>query len=114
VHVVVASSAPRVRVLSTRVGRGVGPVVKCVTRSRPKTYRIACPWFIRRFIDPDAEILYVPADQVLAIAEAEGGHGFDAAGAEYDHRGKKCTFEVMIDDFDRSEDTRLNSSHQII
>jgi len=81
--------------------------VKWVTRARPKTDRIACPWLIRRFIDPDAEILYVPADQVLAIAEAEGGHGFDAAGAEYDHRGKKCTFEVMIDDFDLGRDPAL-------
>jgi len=62
---------------------------------------------IRRFIDPDAEILYVPADQVLAIAEAEDGHGFDTPGAEYDHRGKKCTFEVMIDDFDLGRDPAL-------
>jgi len=81
--------------------------VKWVTRARPKTDRIACPWLIRRFIDPDAEILYVPADQVLAIAEAEDGHGFDTAGAEYDHRGKKCTFEVMIDDFDLGRDPAL-------
>ena len=46
--------------------------MKWVTRARPKTDRIACPWLIRRFIDPDAEILYVPTDQVLAVAEREG------------------------------------------
>ena len=56
--------------------------MKWVTRARPKTDRIACPWLIRRFIDPDAEILYVPTDQVLAVAEREGAHGFDTPGAE--------------------------------
>jgi hypothetical protein len=45
-----------------------------ITRARPKTDRIACPWLIRRFIDPAAEIVYVPADQVLATASARGGH----------------------------------------
>ena len=73
--------------------------MKWVTRARPKTDRIACPWLIRRFIDPDAEILYVPKDQVLAVAADEGAHGFDAPGAEYDHRDGKCTFEVLIDEY---------------
>src|SRR5436190_20213180 len=72
--------------------------MKWVTRARPKTDRIACPWLIRRFIDPEAEILYVPTDQVLAVADREGAHGFDTPGAEDDHRGKNCTFEVMIDE----------------
>lgn len=49
--------------------------MKWVTRARPKTDRIACPWLIRRFIDPDAEILYVPEDQVLIVAERDGAHG---------------------------------------
>jgi hypothetical protein len=70
--------------------------MKWVTRARPKTDRIACPWLIRRFIDPEAEILYVPTDQVLAVAEREGGHGFDTPGATYHHRGNKCTFEVLL------------------
>ncbi len=72
--------------------------MKWVTRARPKTDRIACPWLIRRFIDPEAEILYVAADQVLAVAEAEGAASFDAPGARYEHRDGKCTFEVLIDD----------------
>ncbi len=72
--------------------------MKWVTRARPKTDRIACPWLIRKFIDADADILYVPTDQVLTVAEREQAHGFDAPGAEYDHRGNKCTFEVLIDD----------------
>jgi hypothetical protein len=78
-----------------------------VTRSRPKTDRIACPWLIRRFIDPDAEILYVPAGDVLAVAEAQGASSFDSPGARYDHRGGKCTFEVLIDDYDLGGDPAL-------
>jgi len=81
--------------------------MKWVTRARPKTDRIACPWLIRRFIDPDAEILYVLTDQVLAVAEREGAHGFDTPGAEYDHRGNKCTFEVLIDDHHLDSDPAL-------
>jgi hypothetical protein len=74
--------------------------MKWVTRERPKTDRIACPWLIRRFIDPEAEIVFVPADHVLEIAEREGGHSFDAKGAEFTHRGPKCSFETLIDEFD--------------
>ena len=76
--------------------------MKWITRERPKTDRIACPWLIRRFIDPEAEFVYVPKDQVLAVAERTGGHSFDAAGAEYTHTtardgGEQCTFETLID-----------------
>ncbi len=73
--------------------------MKWVTRERPKTDRIACPWLIRRFIDPEAEILYVAADRVLEVAESEGARSFDASGARFTHRGSKCTFEVLIDEF---------------
>ena len=81
--------------------------MKWITRARPKTDRIACPWLVRRFIDPDAEIRYVPADQVLAVAEAEGGRAFDAPGAELTHRGNQCTFEVLIDEFQLGGDPAL-------
>jgi hypothetical protein len=76
--------------------------MKWITRTRPKTDRIACPWLIHRFIDPEAEIIYVPADEVLSTAEHEGGHSFDAPGAEFTHRpapdgtGEWCTFETLI------------------
>ena len=53
-------------------------MAKWVTRERPKTDRIACPWLIRKFIDPEAEFVYVPADEVLAVAEREGAHSYDA------------------------------------
>jgi hypothetical protein len=73
--------------------------VKWVTRARPKTDRIACPWLIRRFIDPDAEILYVPKDEVLHVAREQDAHSFDAPGAEFDHRDGRCTFEVLIEHY---------------
>lgn len=88
--------------------------MKWVTRARPKTDRIACPWLIRRFIDPDAEILYVPKDDVLAVADAEDAHSFDAPGARYDHRDGKCTFEVLIDDHGLADDPALARLAKIV
>ena len=81
--------------------------MKWVTRERPHTDRIACPWLIRRFIDPDAEILYVGRDEVLAYAEREGAISFDAPGARYTHRDGLCTFEVLIEDHDLGADPAL-------
>jgi hypothetical protein len=81
--------------------------MKWVTRARPKTDRIACPWLIRRFLDPDAEILYVSREQVLVVAAEQGAHSFDTPGALYDHRGGKCTFEVLVDEFDLNGDPAL-------
>jgi hypothetical protein len=81
--------------------------MKWVTRERPKTDRIACPWLIRKFIDPDADIVYVPAQEVLRAAEDEDARSFDAPGADYTHRGSKCSFEVLIDEFDLADDPAL-------
>ena len=88
--------------------------MKWVTRARPKTDRIACPWLITKFIDPDAEILYVPADQVLDVASREEAVSFDAPGARYDHRDGKCTFEVLIDDHDLAGDPALARLARIV
>ena len=73
--------------------------MKWVTRERPKTDRIACPWLIRKFIDADAEFLYVPAGDVLRVAESEGAYSYDAPGARYTHRDGLCTFEVLVDEY---------------
>src|SRR6266568_3573968 len=87
--------------------------MKWITRARPKTDRIACPWLIRRFIDPGAEIIYVPAAEVISTAEREGGHSFDAPGAEFTHRpapdgtGEWCTFETLIADHHLDDQTLL-------
>jgi hypothetical protein len=88
--------------------------MKWVTRARPKTDRIACPWLIRRFIDPDAEILYVRADEVLAVASREGARSFDASGAEFTHRDGMCSFEVLIHDFELASDPALVRLAQIV
>ena len=81
--------------------------MKWVTRARPKTDRIACPWLIRRCIDADAEILYVPAGEVLDVAARENARSFDAPGSDYEHREGRCTFEVLMDDFGLNDDGAL-------
>jgi len=88
--------------------------VKWVTRARPKTDRIACPWLIRRFIDPDAEIVYAPAGDVLDVASREGARSFDAPDADFEHRGGRCTFEVLIDEFDLAGDPALARLARIV
>jgi hypothetical protein len=88
--------------------------MRWVTRARPKTDRIACPWLIRRFIDPDAEIAYVPRDEVLANAAETGAHSFDTPGATYDHRDGKCTFEVLVDEYALGKDLALSRLARIV
>lgn len=71
-----------------------------VTRARPKIDRIACPWLIRRFVDPDAVFLFVPPPEVNAVAERYGGAAFDIddPDAFWSHRGELCTFDVMVEE----------------
>lgn len=73
--------------------------MKWVTRAGAKTDRVACPWLIRKFIDPQAEFLFVPAEQVLAVTHDQAAKSFDAPGADYTHRDGKCSFEVLVEDF---------------
>jgi rhodanese-related sulfurtransferase len=70
-----------------------------VTRARPKVDRIACPWLIRRFIDPNAVFLFVSPPEVLAVADRFGGTAFDIENTFWSHRGESCTFDVMIEEF---------------
>ena len=70
--------------------------MKWVTRERPKIDRIACPWLIVRFIDQAPEILYVPADQVLRVAEESGAIPFDVPGVELGHDGELCSFDAFL------------------
>lgn len=73
-----------------------------VTRARPKIDRIACPWLIRRFIDPQAVFLFVSPSEVPAVAERFSAMPFDIDGVFWSHRGELCTFDVMLDEFDLS------------
>jgi len=81
--------------------------MKWVTRENANVDRIACPWLIKRFIDADAEFLFVPRDQVLSTAEKEGAHSYDAPGARYTHRDGKCSFDVLVEDFGLADDLAL-------
>jgi len=70
-----------------------------VTRERPKIDRIACPWLIRRFVDPGAVFLFVAPSDVVMVGERFGATPFDIEGVPWSHRGESCTFDVMVDEF---------------
>ena len=70
-----------------------------VTRARPKIDRIACPWLIRRFVDPDAVFLFVAPSEVVAVGERFGAAAFDIENVFWSHRGELCTFDVMVEEF---------------
>jgi rhodanese-related sulfurtransferase len=67
-----------------------------VTRRRPKIDRVACPWLIRRFLDPQARILFVDPDEVLAVARESGAIPFDVPDVELSHVGERCSFDTML------------------
>lgn len=71
--------------------------MKWVTRRKARVDRIACPWLIQRFIDPQAEFLFVPEDQVAETARRENAIPFDVPGAELGHHGEKCSFDAFLD-----------------
>ncbi|HUP12616.1 MAG TPA: chromate resistance protein ChrB domain-containing protein [Niastella sp.] len=70
--------------------------MKWITRERPKIDRIACPWLIRRFVDPDAEFVYVPEERVFDDAQKLNAIPYDLPGAEYTHYGEECTFDYVV------------------
>ena len=70
--------------------------MKWITRERPKIDRIACPWLIARFIDEAPEFLYVPADQVRAVAAETGAVPYDVPDVEYTHDGEYCSFDAFL------------------
>lgn len=74
-------------------------ITRWVTRERPKIDRIACPWLIRRFVDPSAEFLFVETSQANGVAERFNATPFDIDGVFWSHRGETCTFDAMIDEF---------------
>ncbi len=74
--------------------------MKWITRSHVHVDRVACPWLIMRFIDSDAELMFVPKSQVLAVAEKEGAIAYDTPGAELHHRDDLCTFDVLIAEYE--------------
>jgi hypothetical protein len=83
--------------------------MKWITRERPKIDRIACPWLIKRFIDADAEFIYVAKEKVFEEAERQHAIPYDIPGAEYSHYGDECTFDFII----RKHDLKDQSLQQI-
>ena len=73
--------------------------MKWITREHVKVDRVACPWLIRKFIDPEAEFLFVPAADVATVAEREGATPFDTQGAKLGHRDGNCSFETIIEEY---------------
>ena len=73
---------------------------KWVTRERPKIDRIACPWLIRRYIDPRAQFLYVPAAEVRTVAQAQQAIPYDVPEVQFSHRGDLCSFDAFLEDFE--------------
>jgi rhodanese-related sulfurtransferase len=84
-----------------------------VTREHPKIDRIACPWLIRRFINPLAQFIYVPPNEVLAVAEAKKATPYDIKGAEFGHVGDRCSFDAIVRIFD-IHDTALDRLAKIV
>ena len=80
--------------------------MKWVTRERVKVDRVACPWLIKKFVDADAEFLFVPPDKVMETAEREGATPYDVPGVELGHHDGKCSFEAIVEKY-RIDDRSL-------
>jgi hypothetical protein len=81
--------------------------MKWITREKVKVDRVACPWLIRKFVDPQAEFLFVPADQVPATAAREGAIPFDIPDVELGHHGKECSFDAIVKKYHLDADPAL-------
>jgi hypothetical protein len=81
--------------------------MKWITREHVKVDRVACPWLIRKFVDRDAEFLFVPREQVLEVAAREGATPFDVADVELGHHGGECSFEAILRKYALTQDPAL-------
>jgi len=81
--------------------------MKWITREHPRVDRVACPWLIQRFIDKNAEFLYVPTDRVTAEAERQGATPYDIAGADLGHHGTECSFDAFVHRYDLDRDPAM-------
>jgi hypothetical protein len=88
--------------------------MRWVTRENAKVDRVACPWLIRRFIDPDAEFLFVPAEEVMAVAGREGATPYDVPGVELGHVDGRCSFESLLHKFGLTGDPALVALAKIV
>src|SRR2546425_3707461 len=82
--------------------------MKWITREHVKVDRVACPWLIKRFVDPGAEFYFVPAEHVIQEAERLNAIPFDVAGVELGHHGKQCSFEAILQKYNLNADPALH------
>ena len=81
--------------------------MKWITRERVKVDRVACPWLIKRFIDPHAEFLFVPTEEVTNVAQRENATPYDVKDAELGHHGKECSFDAIVKKYDLGRDPAM-------
>jgi hypothetical protein len=81
--------------------------MKWITRERVKVDRVACPWLIKKFVDPQAEFLFVPADQVMEAAAREQAIPYDVKDVELGHHGKECSFEAILKKYNLTDNKAL-------
>lgn len=81
--------------------------MRWITREHVKVDRVACPWLIKKFIDPHAEFLFVPSDRVMAEAQRLEAIPFDVPGVEFGHHGKECSFEAIVKKYNLAKDPAL-------
>src|SRR5258705_3144082 len=81
--------------------------MKWITREHVKVDRVACPWLIKKFVDPGAEFLFVPAQTVMEIAAREDAMPYDVPGVQLGHHGKECSFDAIVKEYGLTKDPAL-------
>jgi hypothetical protein len=88
--------------------------MKWITRERVKVDRVACPWLIKKFVDPKAEFLFAPADQVMSVAAREGATPYDVKDVELGHHGKECSFDAIVKKYSLDTDPAMKLLARIV
>ena len=88
--------------------------MKWITRERVKVDRVACPWLIKKFVDPQAQFRFVPADQVSAVAEREGATPYDVKDVELGHHGPECSFDAFVHKYGLDKDPAMAYMAKVI
>ena len=88
--------------------------MKWITRERVKVDRVACPWLIKKFVDPQAEFLFVPVDVVTTVAERENAIPYDVKDVELGHHGKECAFDAIVKKYHLGREPALTLLAKIV
>ena len=88
--------------------------MKWITRERVKVDRVACPWLIKKFVDPEAQFLFVPVDDVMTVAKREDAIPYDVKDVEFGHHGKECAFDAIVKKYNLDRDLALTLLAKIV